>query len=102
MDLLVSSRRFDLAALVEDEAIMALPPAPRHDDCSAPAVADAPAAGEGADAGPGDAAPAPRNPFGALAALKGGAEGGNDDDDDGDDGDDAPRPPPPRARPPRG
>jgi uncharacterized protein len=32
-DLLVGGRGFDVAGLVEDEAIMALPPAPRHDDC---------------------------------------------------------------------
>lgn len=35
-DLLVSSRQFDLAGLLEDEAIMALPAAPRHADCLAP------------------------------------------------------------------
>jgi uncharacterized protein len=80
VDLLVSSRRFDLAALVEDEAIMALPPAPRHDDCSAPAVREAaPGAGEGGagDGGEG-ASDAPRTPFAALAALRGGAAGQDD------------------------
>ncbi|MCZ8340913.1 MAG: DUF177 domain-containing protein [Burkholderiaceae bacterium] len=74
VDLLVSSRRFDLASLVEDEAIMALPPAPRHDGCAAPRVEDAPE-GEGALPARGegsDAAPRRRNPFAALAALKGG------------------------------
>jgi uncharacterized protein len=71
VDLLVASRRFDLAALLEDEAIMALPPAPRHDDCRAPepAAAAAPAAPEAADAPDrGDGRP---GPFAALAGLKG-------------------------------
>lgn len=72
VDLLVASRRFDLAALIEDEAIMALPPAPRHDDCRAPE----PAAATALEAAPevrSDAAPR-RNPFAALAALRGAAE----------------------------
>ena len=76
-DLLVSSRRFDLAGLVEDEAIMALAPAPRHDRCSAPGYRAAPAAaGEGAAAPEAaDLSPA-RHPFAALAALRGPAGGG--------------------------
>jgi uncharacterized protein len=37
-DVLVGSRHFDLGALVEDEAIMALPVAPRHDTCSMPQI----------------------------------------------------------------
>jgi len=37
-DVLVGSRHFDLAALVEDETIMALPVAPRHDACSMPQI----------------------------------------------------------------
>ena len=65
----MAARRFDLAGLVEDEAIMALPPAPRHDDCSAPA---APALEDEAVQSEA-AAPEPRNPFGALGALRGGA-----------------------------
>ncbi|MEN9316716.1 MAG: hypothetical protein RJA99_767 [Pseudomonadota bacterium] len=68
VDLLVASRRFDLGGLIEDEAIMALPPAPRHDDCRAPAVADAPV--EGIAATPAESAPERRNPFAALAALR--------------------------------
>lgn len=32
-DLLVISREFDLAALIEDEVLMALPLVPRHDAC---------------------------------------------------------------------
>ena len=89
LDLLVSSRRFDLAALVEDEAIMALPPAPRHPDCRAPTAApraapgrgrpgDPQAAAAGADGGDGtggagrdrDDAAARPGPFAALAALR--------------------------------
>jgi uncharacterized protein len=69
VDLLVGARRFDLAGLVEDEAIMALPPAPRHDDCSAPAAASL----EGESVQPEAPAPEPRNPFAALGALRGGA-----------------------------
>jgi uncharacterized protein len=78
VDLLVSSRRFDLAALVEDEAIMALPAAPRHDDCAAPAVrgpATQAGTGEPGDDGGEGARDAPRSPFAALAALRGGATG---------------------------
>jgi uncharacterized protein len=74
-DLLVSSRQFDLAALVEDEAIMALPLAPGHADCRPPPV---PAEDEG-DAP--DAAPDATSAFAALGALRrgdptGGSGGG--------------------------
>lgn len=65
LDVLVASRRFDLGALVEDEAIMALPPAPRHDDCQAPRVESAPAPTEVPESG--DARP---NPFAVLGALR--------------------------------
>jgi uncharacterized protein len=76
-DLLVSSRRFDLAALVEDEAIMALPAAPRHGDCSAPGARSGPEAACGQDAeARAEGAPEPRNPFAALAALRGGGDAG--------------------------
>ncbi len=68
VDLLVGTRRFDLAGLVEDEAIMALPPAPRHDDCSAPATIDG-----DPEEQPDGSAPAPRNAFAALGTLRGGA-----------------------------
>jgi len=74
VDLLVSSRQFDLGALIEDEAIMALPFAPSHEDCAPPAVVDGPAGDEEA-AGPADEAPAARNPFAALAALRGARPG---------------------------
>ncbi|MFN7643900.1 MAG: YceD family protein [Burkholderiales bacterium] len=70
VDLLVGARRFDLAGLVEDEAIMALPPAPRHDGCSAPAAAAVDVDSVQSEA----AAPAPGNPFAALGALRDGAE----------------------------
>lgn len=84
-DVLVSSRRFDLAALVEDEAIMALPAAPRHEGCSAPgrrSGADA-ADGHGAAARAGTV-PEPRSPFAALAALRraGGVGGPGSGEDD--------------------
>jgi uncharacterized protein len=73
VDLLVSSRRFDLGGLIEDEAIMALPPAPRHDDCRAPGYGVPPAevAASGVGATRADHARAERNPFARLAALRG-------------------------------
>ena len=57
---LLGSRRFDVAALVEDQAILALPISPRHDDCAAAAPAE-PEAGSDGDA---------HRPFEALAALR--------------------------------
>lgn len=73
-DALVASPRFDVLEFIEDEAILALPIAPRHQDCSLPGVA----------AGPAEAAPERPNPFAALAALKrrdagDGQDGGGDD-----------------------
>ena len=65
LDVLVASRRFDLAALVEDEAIMALPPAPRHDDCRAPQIESMPPPLE--PQGSADGRP---NPFAVLGALR--------------------------------
>jgi len=64
-DVLVLSREFNLAELIEDEVLMALPLVPRHETCSIDvklAVAD-----------PGfDAATAEkRNPFAVLATLQG-------------------------------
>ena len=61
-DVLVADKRFDLAALIEDEAIMALPISPRHGQCSLPA------AEAGGD--PVPAQPAPAHPFAGLAALR--------------------------------
>jgi len=63
-DLLVTSREFDLASLIEDEVLMDLPLVPRHDTCPVAvklAVADA-----------DFAAPTETpNPFAQLAQLKG-------------------------------
>jgi len=68
-DLLVSSRRFDLAELIEDEAIMALPSAPHHPDCQAPLAPDSRdaqvAQGEGTEASGQKA-----SPFASLASLR--------------------------------
>ena len=67
-DLLVSSREFDLAGLIEDEVLMDLPLVPRHDTCPVAlklAVADADF----------DALPEKPNPFAQLAQLKGKAVG---------------------------
>lgn len=63
-DLLVMSREFDLAALIEDEVLMALPLVPRHDTCPVPVKLVA------VDADFEDV-PTKPNPFAALAKLKG-------------------------------
>ena len=57
---LLGSRDFDVGALVEDQAILALPISPRHDDCAAPAPAERQAGPEGDT----------HRPFEALAALR--------------------------------
>ena len=63
-DVLVSSRQFDFEALLEDELLMALPMAPRHDECPvSPADHTAPVVPEQTLEGK-------PNPFAALAALK--------------------------------
>lgn len=63
-DVLAMSRSFDLVELVEDELLMELPLAPRHDVCPVPVKLDA--ADEDFDAAPG-----PReNPFAVLGKLK--------------------------------
>jgi uncharacterized protein len=59
-DVLVTSHRFDLAALVEDELLLALPLVPRHEHCPIPLAATAMP----------DADPPAQHPFAALAALK--------------------------------
>lgn len=62
-DLLVLSRDFDLAELIEDEILLALPLVPRHDVCPVPVkLAAVDQAFEAAQAKP--------NPFAALAKLK--------------------------------
>jgi uncharacterized protein len=69
VDVLVSSRQLRLDELIEDEAIMGLPVAPRHDACRAPAVSEG-----SADADDG----VPPNPFSALSSLRRGGAGGDD------------------------
>ncbi len=54
-DFLVAQKELDVVALVEDEIILALPSAPRHDDCALP---DSNTRGTKV------------SPFAALAALK--------------------------------
>jgi uncharacterized protein len=63
-DLLVLSRDFDLAALMEDEVLMELPVVPRHEVCPVPVKLAV------ADANFDESAPKP-NPFAVLAGLKG-------------------------------
>lgn len=62
-DLLVSSREFDLAGLIEDEILMDLPLVPRHDRC--PVAVKLAAEDEQFD----QAAQKP-NPFSVLSQLK--------------------------------
>ena len=60
IDRVLASRSMDVGQLVEDEVILALPMAPRHERC------------EG-KAGVGAAVAVNRSPFGVLSALKRGA-----------------------------
>ena len=63
VDRILAKRDMDVAALVEDETILALPMIPRHEHCEA--------APEGAHPAVIEAGMAkPASPFGALAALK--------------------------------
>lgn len=64
VDVLVASRRFSIVDLLEDEAILALPPAAAHAQCDRPAGLDA--------ATPSETEPAAErpSPFAALASLK--------------------------------
>lgn len=55
-DFLPAQKEFDVVALIEDEVILALPSAPRHESCATP------------EAGCGGAKP---SPFAVLAGLKG-------------------------------
>jgi uncharacterized protein len=59
-DVLAVSARFDLRALVEDELLLALPLAPRHEVCPRPLVVP----GQSAEGLPA------AHPFASLAALK--------------------------------
>jgi len=63
-DLLVVSRAFDLAELVEDEVLLALPLVPRHDVCPRPVTMTA----SDADF---DSAEKKPHPFAVLAKIKG-------------------------------
>lgn len=69
-DVLAAGQHFDHLALIEDEAIMAVPPTPRHQRCELPVTVPL----------PGTAAIEPtgksgrRNPFAALARLKNGSQ----------------------------
>ncbi len=67
-DVLALPQRLDLAELLEDELILALPLVPRHDD-ACPEPLPLPAEEPEAE----DEAP---HPFAALAALRGGGTGG--------------------------
>lgn len=62
-EVLALSPTFDLAALVEDELLLALPLVPKHEHCPEPLLAP------GADDDGGIEAP---HPFAVLAGLKGG------------------------------
>ncbi len=68
-DVLAGSQRFDVLELVEDEAIMALPIAPRHDDCALPAQS-APEPAPRRPRRKGPSADRRPNPFSVLAGLK--------------------------------
>lgn len=57
VEVIVGSPAFDLLTLVEDEALLALPPAPRHDVCTS-------------EAQPLAAAEKKESPFAALGKLK--------------------------------
>lgn len=63
-DLLVLEPRFDVAALIEDELLMALPLVPMHGECPQPLLHS----GDLDEPAPVDERP---HPFAALAALKG-------------------------------
>lgn len=68
-DVLVASRRFDLAQLIEDEAIMGLPAAPRHTDCRAPGTHESGAPMQDEPTAPTQP-DATANPFAVLAGLR--------------------------------
>jgi len=71
-DVLVGSGRFDVLDLVEDEAIMALPIAPRHSACDLP-DAHLPAGQNAPRSRNGASSPERENPFAVLASLKSGS-----------------------------
>ena len=63
-DLLVFSREFDLAELIEDELLMEIPLVPRHGSCPVPVKLEA------IDADFAQAPETKKNPFAALAGLQ--------------------------------
>jgi len=65
-DVLAGGPRFDLGELIEDEAIMALPPIARHDNCDLPLGAAGPQGAAGEEM-PGEER---IRPFAGLADLK--------------------------------
>lgn len=68
IDWLLGSVRFDLANLIDEEAVLALPVSPRHPGCQSALEARSPGAAEaGGDAG---CRPGPMRSFAALARLK--------------------------------
>jgi uncharacterized protein len=58
IDVIVSSKTLDVLVLIEDEALLALPLAPRHDSCPAQATLDALQSAK------------PESPFSVLKNLK--------------------------------
>jgi len=72
VDVVAADKPFQLADLVEDELILAIPPLPRHADCELAVPVDLDDAGVST----------PRRPFEALAGLRTGGE----DPGDGDGG----------------
>ena len=76
-DALVGDARFDPLVLLEDEAILALPIAPRHATCQ-PDVEQGVAAGE-----PADPATERAKPFAVLARLRESDKAGDKDDGNG-------------------
>ena len=58
VEVIVGSHALDLMVLIEDEALLALPPAPRHEACEAAELADVQAAGK------------KESPFAVLGKLK--------------------------------
>lgn len=63
LDVLVASRSFSVLELLEDEAILALPPAVSHAQCERPAALREGRAIDGEES-------APRSPFAALQSLR--------------------------------
>jgi uncharacterized protein len=69
-DVLAGGRHFDLGGLIEDEAIRALPPIARHEQCELPAEAAADGSGQDSEASGENGSGGWISPFSELAALK--------------------------------